>query len=121
RLGDLREQKDIQAFAAELVDRFGALPKEVEQLLQIVEIKELCRRAGVAKVDAGPKGAVVAFRGDKFANPAGLVKYISESAFDVKLRPDQKLVFQQNWPDDRARINGCRKILSVLGEISEAA
>jgi transcription-repair coupling factor (superfamily II helicase) len=121
RLGDLREANEIQAFAAELVDRFGGLPKEVEQLLQIVEIKELCRKAGVGKIDAGPKGAVVAFRGDKFANPAGLVRYISESAFDVKLRPDQKLVFQQNWPDEKTRIKGCRRILGVLGEIAEAA
>ena len=118
RLGDLREENDIQAFAAELVDRFGRLPREVEQLLQIVAIKELCRKAGVAKIDAGPKGAVVSFRNDQFANPAGLVKFISETAFEVKLRPDQKLVFQQNWPDEKARLAGCRKVLTLLGEIA---
>lgn len=118
RLGDLREDKDIQAFAAELIDRFGRLPAEVEQLLQIVQIKEQCRAAGVAKIDAGPKGAVVAFRGDKFANPAGLVKFIASGAFDVKLRPDQKLVFQQNWPDEKARLAGCRRVLAKLGEIA---
>ncbi len=120
RLGELHEDNDIQAFAAELVDRFGRLPAEVEQLLQIVQIKEQCRKAGVGKIDAGPKGAVITFRGEKFANPAGLVKYISESAFEVKLRPDQKLVFQQNWPDEKARISGCRRILSVLAEIAAA-
>ena len=121
RLGDLREEVDIQSFAAELVDRFGRLPREVEHLLQIVQIKEQCRRAGVARIDAGPKGAVVAFRNDQFANPAGLVKFISESHFEVKLRPDQKLVFQQNWPDDKTRLAGCRKVLTLLGEISAAA
>jgi transcription-repair coupling factor (superfamily II helicase) len=120
RLGDLREETDIQSFAAELVDRFGRLPREVEQLLQIVQIKEQCRKAGVAKIDAGPKGAVVSFRNDKFANPAGLVKFITETHFEVKLRPDQKLVFQQNWPDEKARLAGCRKFLSLLGEIAAA-
>jgi len=118
RLGDLREEGDIQGFAAELVDRFGRLPREVEQLLQIVQIKEQCRLAGVAKIDAGPKGTVVSFRHDRFANPAGLVKFISGSPFDVKLRPDQKLVFQQNWPDEKARLAGCRKILSILVDIA---
>lgn len=121
RLGDLRREEDIQGFAAELVDRFGRLPREVEQLLQIVQIKEQCRTAGVAKIDAGPKGAVVGFRNDRFANPAGLVRFISETPFEVKLRPDQKLVFQQNWPDERARLSGCRKILALLGEIAAAA
>ncbi len=118
RLGDLHEDADIEAFAAELVDRFGPLPGEVEQLLQIVKIKDLCRRAGVAKIDAGPKGAVVTFRHDKFANPAGLVKFISRTDFDIRLRPDQKLVFQQNWPDEKARLKGCAKILAILGEIA---
>ncbi len=118
RLGDLREEADIRAFAAELVDRFGRLPREVEQLLQIVQIKELCRKAGVAKIDAGPKGAVVGFRNDQFANPSGLVKFISETSFEVKLRPDHKLVFQQNWPDEKARLAGCRKILAILGDIA---
>ncbi|MCB2113188.1 MAG: transcription-repair coupling factor [Parvularculaceae bacterium] len=120
RLGDLREDGDIQAFAAEMVDRFGRLPREVEHLLQIVQIKEQCRRAGVAKIDAGPKGAVVSFRNDQFANPAGLVRFISDSHLEVKLRPDQKLVFHQSWPDDKARLAGCRKVLALLGEIAAA-
>jgi transcription-repair coupling factor (superfamily II helicase) len=118
RLGDLTEERDIDAFAAELVDRFGRMPAEVEHLLEIVAIKQQCRKAGVGKIDAGPKGAVVQFRGDRFANPAGLVAYISSSPYDVKLRPDQRLVFQQNWPDERARLKGCRKVLSLLSEIA---
>ncbi|MEO0399141.1 MAG: transcription-repair coupling factor [Pseudomonadota bacterium] len=118
RLGDLREGADIDGFAAELIDRFGALPREVEHLLQIVAIREQCRAAGVAKIDAGPKGAVVTFRNDTFANPVGLVQYISSAPYELKIRPDQKLVFQQNWPDERARLRGCKKILEILGDIA---
>jgi len=120
RLGDLSADEDIQAFAAELVDRFGPLPEEVEHLLEIVAIKALCKRAGAAKVDAGPKGAVIAFRSDHFANPAGLVAYISAAAVDIKLRPDQRLVVRQDWPDERARLKGCRRLLAKLEEIAAA-
>ncbi|MGE0409628.1 MAG: TRCF domain-containing protein, partial [Amphiplicatus sp.] len=118
RLGGLSEDRDIQGFAAELVDRFGPLPAEVEHLLEIVAIKGLCRRAGVAKVDAGPKGAVISFRNDMFANPAGLVAFISSSPQDVKLRPDQKLVFRQEWPGEKARLKGTRRVLQLLEEIA---
>ena len=69
RLADLDDQPAIEAFAAELIDRFGPLPEEVEHLLKIVAIKALCRRANVEKVDAGPKGAVIAFRDNSFADP----------------------------------------------------
>jgi len=118
RLGDLALEEEIQGFAAELVDRFGPLPPEVEHLMQIIAIKDQCRNAGVAKIDAGPKGAVVSFRNDQFANPAGLVEFISQSPYDVKLKPNQKLVFQQNWPDEKARLKGCRRVLDLLIDIA---
>lgn len=121
RLGDLTEETEIEGFAAELVDRFGVLPVEVEHLLQIVAIKGICRAAGVAKIDAGPKGAVVSFRNDQFANPAGLVEFISQSPLDVKLRPDQKLVFRQSWRDEKARLKGCKRILALLEDIATDA
>ncbi|MEM7739906.1 MAG: transcription-repair coupling factor [Pseudomonadota bacterium] len=118
RLSDARDDQDIEAFAAELIDRFGPMPREVEALLQIVGIKTLCRRALVAKIDAGPKGAVITFR-DQFPNPMGLVRYLSETPYDMKLRPDQKLVFKQAWPDEKARLKGCKRVLNVLVEIAE--
>ena len=45
RLGDLHGADEIDAFAAEMIDRFGPLPDEVEHLLKIVFIKTLCRTA----------------------------------------------------------------------------
>lgn len=121
RLGDITDAEDIDAFAAELVDRFGPMPAEVDHLLKIVTIKGVCRRAGIAKIDAGPKGAVIAFRNDQFANVPGLVEFIAQSPYDVKLRPDQKFVYRQTWPDDKARLKGARKIAEIIAEIAAEA
>ncbi len=122
RLGDVTGEPEIDAFAAELVDRFGPMPTEVEHLLEIVAIKTICRRAGIAKIDAGPKGAVVGFRNDQFVNPAGLIEFISSSPYDMKVRPDQKLVFRQDWPGESMRLKGARRAASIIAEIaSEAA
>ena len=121
RLGDVQTDEEIDAFAAELVDRFGSLPPEVDHLLQIVAIKGICRRAGIAKIDAGPKGAVIMFRNDQFANVAGLVAFISQSPYDVKLRPDQKFVFRQAWPGEANRLKGARKIAEIISDIAAEA
>ncbi len=118
RLGDVTTEEEIDAFAAELVDRFGSLPTEVEHLLEIVAIKTICRRAGVAKIDAGPKGAVIGFRNDQFANPAGLIEYISSSPYDMKVRPDQKVVFRQDWPGEKMRLKGARRAASIIADIA---
>ncbi len=121
RLGDVTGQEEIDAFGAELVDRFGRMPREVEHLLEIVAIKATCRKAGIAKIDAGPKGAVISFRNDAFANVPGLVQYMATSPLDVKLRPDQKVVFRQEWADDKARLRGAKKIAGIIAEIAEKA
>src|SRR5205814_1200725 len=83
----------------------GPLPQEVQHLLRIVAIKALCRRANVEKVDTGPKGAVLAFRNNEFANPDGLVAYIRDQSPAARVRPDMKVVFFDDWerPEQRLR------------------
>jgi len=121
RLGALESAADIDAFAAELVDRFGPLPASVSHLLRIVRIKQLCRAAGVARLDAGAEGAVIAFHDDSFANPAGLVAYIGREAASVRLRPDHRLVVKRDWQSMEARLAGVEEILARLSEIAREA
>ena len=120
RLADLTSRDDIDSFAAELIDRFGPLPQETKNLIQVVTLKGLCKKAGVAKVDAGPKGAIVGFRNDDFANPAGLVEFFSIQAGTAKLRPDHKLVYMRQWKTPEDRLNGVRYLVSELVKIALA-
>ena len=121
RIAGLADRRESEAFAAELIDRFGPLPHEVENLLQIIAIKRACRAAGVEKVEAGPKGAVVTLRGNRFANPAGLVELIQSQAGRLRLRPDQKLVYLRNWDDEAARLKGVAGLMQALVKIARAA
>ena len=120
RLSRLIEAQEIEAFAAELIDRFGSLPDEVENLLAIVAVKQLSKRAGVDKVDAGPKGAVLSFRNNEFANPGGLVAFISDQVGTAKLRPDHKLVLMRAWETPKDRLAGVRLLMSDIAKIAEA-
>jgi transcription-repair coupling factor (superfamily II helicase) len=119
RLAEIEDERDIDAFAAELVDRFGPLPDEVKHLLQVVAIKALCRRANVEKIEAGPKGVVLAFRDNMFANPEGLVGFIRES--DARVRPDQKVVFFEDWETPEERLKGSAAMLRKLASLAAQA
>ena len=119
RLSTLETDADIESFAAEMVDRFGKAPPEVELLLRIVGIKALCRRAHVEKVDAGPKGVTLTFKDNLFADPAGLVRFIAEQGSRAKVRPDQKIVFAGDYQSLKARLAGVRHILRTLVAIAE--
>jgi transcription-repair coupling factor (superfamily II helicase) len=119
RLSTLDTDEEIETFAAEMIDRFGPPPSEVEQLFKLVAIKALCRRAHVEKVDAGPKGAIVAFRDNSFANPQGLVRFIAEQGSEAKVRPDMRIVFIRDFETPAARLEGTRQILRTLVAIAE--
>ena len=117
RVADLNE---VEPFAAELIDRFGSLPPEVENLLQTISVKCLCRQAGIEKVEAGPKGAVISFRNNTFANPAGLVAFISNQVGTAKLRPDHKLVFMRHWETPASRLTGVNRLMTEVAKIAAA-
>jgi transcription-repair coupling factor (superfamily II helicase) len=114
RIATLVDQAEIDAFAAELVDRFGKLPPEVENLLQVIAIKRLCKAAGIEKVDAGPRGAVIAFRGNAFRKPDRLIDYITRHPKTLSVRPDQRLIYHQNWNEVERRLPGVRKLLEYV-------
>ncbi len=121
RLAEARTTDQIEAFAAELIDRFGPLPAEVENLLQVLEIKELCRKAGVERLEAGPKGAVLSFRSNDFADPGGLVAFIARESPAAKLRPDHRLVYRRDWELPLERLGGARRLMMELAAIATAA
>lgn len=118
RLGDLTSDEDIDSFAAEMVDRFGTMPEEVENLLEIVRIKMYCKRAGVLQLDAGPKGAIIRFFNDTPPQPEKLFAWISERPSTVKIRPDQKLVVLRSWDGVKDRVKGARDIARDLARLN---
>ena len=121
RIAGLTDRAEIDGFAAELIDRFGALPIEVENLLEIIAIKRACRAAGIEKLEAGPKGAVISLRDNRFANPAGLVDLIQRHAGTLKLRPDQKIVYLRHWEDATTRLSGVAKLAQAMAKIARNA
>ena len=116
RIGALASDAESDAMMAELVDRFGVLPAEVDNLLGVVALKRACREAGVEKLDAGPKGMVLTFRRNAFANPAGLVKWLSSKGGLIRLRPDHKLAISRDM-DVATRLKFARDTLGALVKI----
>lgn len=126
RAAGLESEKDIESFAAELTDRFGSLPPEVEHFLAVLNIKILCKRASIARMDVGPKGIVLAFRDNKFAAPEALLTHITRQPQRLKLRADQTLLIHTETKNDEARLKAVRNIVAEVAGLlpkdrSEAA
>jgi transcription-repair coupling factor (superfamily II helicase) len=117
RMNELDTPAEIEPFAAELIDRFGKLPPQTDNLLKVIEIKLNCRKAQVVKLDVGPKGALVHFHNDRFPDLEGLIAYVQRLKGSARLRPDSKLVIARAWPDAPGRVNGALQLSRGLARI----
>ncbi|MCX7889148.1 MAG: transcription-repair coupling factor [Rhodobacteraceae bacterium] len=115
RLSQISGKVEMEGFAAELIDRFGPLPREVNVLMNVIRIKAMCRRAMIARLDAGPRGATVQFHADRFPNPAGLVEFIQAEKGAAKVK-DNRIVIARDWAGEAERVKGAFQIARDLAE-----
>ncbi|MCB2074860.1 MAG: transcription-repair coupling factor [Novosphingobium sp.] len=121
RLNDTDDQAEIESLSAEMIDRFGPLPDATANLIKLIEIKRQAIEANIAKIDVGPRGALVSFHNDDFPDPGGLIAYAAKREGTIKLRPDSKLVVTRVWGDPRSRLNGLFQLTKGLSSIARKA
>ena len=119
RLSGLSSKVELEGFAAELIDRFGKLPREVNTLLLVVRVKGECKKAGIARLDTGPKGATIQFHNDKFANPKGLVEFIEDQRGLAKVK-DNKIVVRRDWKKTKDKVQGAFAIARDLAQLAKS-
>ena len=59
------------------------------------------------------------FRSNSFANPAGLVAFVTEDVGRTKLRPDHTFVVRREWTKASDRLRGVRLLAAKLSEIAQ--
>jgi transcription-repair coupling factor (superfamily II helicase) len=121
RMNDAEGPEAVEALAAEMIDRFGPLPSPTQNLLRLIEVKRQAIAANIAKIDVGPKGALVSFHKDTFPDPVGLIGYVERLNGVAKLRPDNKLVITRAWGTAEGRLNGLVQMTKGLAAIVRRA
>lgn len=119
RMGQVEERKEVDAFAAELIDRFGDIPEETQNLLKVLEIKRYCRLANIERVEAGEKGAIVGLRNHTFAQPDKLMAWIKKNSPSVSLRNDQKIVYRRQFLTRDMRVDGVTRLVKNLAALAK--
>ncbi|QYJ05878.1 transcription-repair coupling factor [Qipengyuania flava] len=121
RLNDAEDKAEIEALAAEMIDRFGDLPPATANLVKLIEIKHQAIEANIAKIDVGAQGTLVTFHNDDFPDGPGLIAYVDRLQGTAKLRPDMKLVIARAWNSPESRLNGLFQLTKGLSGIVRKA
>ncbi len=117
RAASMKTEEEVEALHAEFIDRFGPLPEEVENLLSTVLLKQLCFKAAIARLDVGPKGAVISFKERAVREVEKLITFIGKHPTRLKLKPDQSLVYMEDF-EDKTKI--VPKLKPFIGQLTAA-
>jgi transcription-repair coupling factor (superfamily II helicase) len=84
-------------------------------------VKLNCKQASIAKLDIGPRGAVVTFAPNGFPDLGGLLGYIDRLNGAAKLRPDSKMTVSRDWRTPEARLDGALQLSRGLARVAAAS
>ena len=113
-LAALKSIQDVESFAAEMIDRFGIYPIEVEYLLSVIKLKIMAKNIHIDKIDAGPKAITFSFRDNKCLYPEQLLEFITKNQLWIKIRPDQKILINREFQDIKKKIKFLEELLTQL-------
>jgi len=113
RIAHLENEEEAYKLMSELEDRYGKIPAQVENLVEIINLKNKCKKLNIEKFDVGPKAMVISFFNNEFSNPESLMQYVLSNNLNTKIRPDHKLVFSINT-NDKNRISEASNFLDAI-------
>ncbi len=107
-----QNEKDIQDITDEIIDRFGDMPKQIENLLEISRIKQLAKKAFVNKISSKQSGTVFTFENEKF-NGDKIIELIKIYGNNIKFSPGIKpmVTLKSNSKTEKDILNDVKDFL----------
>ncbi len=113
-----RTEKDIENITDEVIDRYGQMPEEVNNLLEIARIKELCKKANIIKVSSKNDGVVFQFIPEDF-NMQIVDSLIKKYRNEIRFSPGKDPYITYKIPEnsDQAIIKKVKDFLNTVQAI----
>ena len=115
RLASCRDDTEVDRIRDELLDRFGAMPAEAENLLEVIRLKIQARRLGVAAIDQQKDEIVLTAAAKTHVDPQRLLNLLTQARGGLRVTPGQKIhaPAPKGGPDKLFRAT--RRLLANLG------
>jgi transcription-repair coupling factor (superfamily II helicase) len=115
RLASCRDDVEIDRIRDELLDRYGTLPEEAENLFEVIRLKTRARRLGIAAIDLA-KGEIVLTAADQSqVDPQRLLDLLHHAGAGMRVAPDRKIYARAPRGDTGELFAATRNLLANLG------
>jgi transcription-repair coupling factor (superfamily II helicase) len=120
KLATAKTNDQIDALLEELVDRFGKLPDQAQNLFDVHRLRVASQPYGVTRVDAAPGAISITFKKDPPFDPMKIIALMQKNKH-IKLVGNEKLRIERQLPEVKDRTQVVREVLRGLGQPTVAS
>ena len=117
KIATIQNADDQEKLQNEMINRFGKLPEEVINLMEISNLKAACRKVDIEKLEATSNGILISFKDNKFKAPEPLLQMIFSSKNLIKIHTGQKILFISDVGLVESKIKSAFVVVGKLKEL----
>ena len=114
----LRTDSELDHFCERLRDRFGPVPEEINTLIDVMTIKNLCIIAGIEILKVGALGLSLSFYKNHFSNPDRLMTFIESNKTKIKVK-ENKIIISTVWGNDETKMVKVKELVQSLAKMAQ--
>ena len=114
KISGINEILELKKIISNLEDRFGKFPKLFNNLFKIIEIKILCKKLNILKIDNSSEGFVLKLRSNETNYIDNLISLAKDNPKKIKLLPNSKLIYISKKYDNFEKVLELKKFLESL-------
>ena len=114
RISNAATETKLDDLRAELIDRFGSLPTQLETLFTVTKIKLLVKPLGIARIDLGENGGKVVFQANTTVDPMAIVQLVQDSNGAWRMEGATTLRARADLPEFSDRVDLCNSLVVRL-------
>ncbi len=115
KLATAKTTDQIDGLLEEIVDRFGKMPPQAQNLVDVHRLRVMARPYGVVKVDAAPGVINITFKPNPPIDPMRIIELVQKNRH-IKLAGNEKLRIERELKETRDRVQMVRDVLRSLGQ-----
>ncbi|MBM3579164.1 MAG: DEAD/DEAH box helicase, partial [Alphaproteobacteria bacterium] len=117
RIASVTNDEVAATLIDEMNDRFGKVPDEIHNLVEVAKIKHSCQELGIEKLEVMSEGILVGFQNNRFREPEKLLQMIFNSGGKAKIHVGQRVLFVLDVKSEQQKIAAAFVVLRKLSAI----
>ena len=102
KLSNARNPNEVDRIRDEILDRYGSMPPEGENLLQVIRLKIIARRIGIAAISLARGELILRVGEPTQIDPQRLVQMLTRAGSGLRVSPDQRIYAPAPGPEGGA-------------------